>query len=66
MPNNLTNNSSLQSNQTYTVKEVSAMLKVSIRKAYELCEDSSNFRVIRMGRCVRVIKPSFDEWFENC
>lgn len=53
-------------NATYTVKEVSDMLKVSIRKAYDLCNTTQDFRVIRIGRCLRVVKPSFDDWFDRC
>ena len=52
-------------NQTYTVEEIAAMLKLSRRKAYDLCAKTSDFKVIHIGRCVRVNKLSFDEWFEH-
>ena len=52
-------------NQTYTVEEIAAMLKLSRRKAYDLCAKTSDFKVIHIGRCVRVNKISFDEWFEH-
>lgn len=39
----------------YTVKEISTMLKLSIRKAYDLCNTTADFKVIRIGRCLRVV-----------
>ena len=54
--------------RTYTAEQVAEILGVSIRKAYYLCENTKEFRVIRLGkRCLRVHKESFDKWFEeNC
>ena len=50
--------------QTYTVKEVSEILGVSIRTGYYICETTKDFKVIRLGkRCLRVHKESFDNWF---
>jgi len=50
---------------TYTAQEIAAMLKISIRKAYLLCEETQDFKVIRLGKSVRVHKESFDRWFGN-
>lgn len=44
--------------------EVREILGISRRKAYELC-NSNCFKVIRVGRAVRVSKASFDYWLDN-
>jgi len=51
---------------TYTAEQVATILGVSIRKAYNLCESTSDFKVIRLGkRCLRIHKESFDMWFNG-
>ena len=50
--------------RTYSVAEVREILGISIRKAYELC-NSNSFKVIRVGRIVRISKASFDFWLDN-
>jgi len=50
--------------RTYSVEEVREILGISRRKAYELC-NSDTFRVIRVGRALRVSKASFDYWLDN-
>jgi excisionase family DNA binding protein len=50
--------------RTYTVEEVAALLRISRSKAYELCRQGL-FKVIKIGRSVRVSKLSFDEWLDN-
>ncbi len=55
--------------QTYTAEQVAEILGVSVRKAYTLCENTNDFRVIRLGkRCLRIHKESFDRWLngEEC
>jgi len=52
--------------QTYTVKEIAKILGVSERTAYHHCSTTKNFKVLKVGRCVRVHKQSFDKWFYNC
>lgn len=49
---------------TYTVPEVAAILRISVRGAYYLCEQSP-FPVLRIGSSVRIPKKSFDEWFDS-
>ena len=52
--------------RTYTAKEVAEILGVSLRTAYNLCETTKDFKVIRMGkRCLRIHKESFDRWFDD-
>ncbi|MCC8026703.1 MAG: helix-turn-helix domain-containing protein [Clostridium sp.] len=50
--------------RTYTVVEVMEILGVSRKKAYELC-NSGCFKIVRIGRSIRVSKSSFDEWLDT-
>lgn len=52
--------------RTYTAEQIAQILGVSIRKAYNLCETTTDFKVMRLGkRCLRIHKESFDEWFDT-
>ena len=52
--------------RTYTVEQVAQILGVSVRTAYYLCEESKQFRVLRLGRrCIRIHKESFDKWLNE-
>lgn len=51
--------------QTYTIKEIAKILGVSERTAYHHCSVTKNFKVLKVGRCVRISKQSFDDWFYN-
>ena len=58
-------NCSVPVQRTYTVEQVAQILGVSIRTAYYLCENTKEFKVIRLGkRCLRIHKESFDKWFD--
>ena len=46
----------------YTVEEIARMLAVSLRSAYNLCNSTTEFRVLRVGGSIRVPKDSFDAW----
>ena len=46
----------------YTVKEVAQMLAISQRAAYNLCNSTTEFRVLRAGASIRIPKDSFDAW----
>ena len=46
----------------YTVKEVAQMLSISQRAAYNLCNSTTEFRVLRAGGSIRIPKDSFDAW----
>jgi excisionase family DNA binding protein len=50
--------------KTYSVQEIADILRISRSKAYELCM-KPEFRVIRLGRTIRISKTSFDEWLNN-
>ena len=46
----------------YTVEEISQMLAISLRSAYNLCNSTTEFRVLRAGGSIRIPKDSFDAW----
>lgn len=50
--------------RTYSVDEVRSILNIGRRKAYELC-NSGAFKVVCVGRTIRISKLSFDEWLDN-
>lgn len=50
--------------KTYSVQEIADILQISKTKAYGLCKNPE-FRIIRLGRTIRVSKSSFDEWLNN-
>ncbi len=46
----------------YTVEEISQMLAISLRSAYNLCNNTTDFRVLRAGGSIHIPKDSFDAW----
>ena len=46
----------------YTVEEISRMLAISLHSAYNLCNSTTEFRVLQVGGSIRVPKDSFDAW----
>jgi len=50
--------------RTYSVDEVREILNVSRSKAYDICK-SNVFKVIHIGRVMRVSKVSFDLWLDS-
>lgn len=47
----------------YRVEEIAQLLAISNRAAYNLCNTTKDFKVIRLGASIRVSKQSFDDWF---
>ena len=47
----------------YRVEEIAQLLAISSRAAYNLCNTTKDFRVLRIGTSIRVNKQSFDAWF---
>ena len=45
-----------------TLEEIAQMLSISLRSAYNLCNSTTEFRVLRVGGSIRVPKDSFDAW----
>lgn len=50
--------------RTYSVDEIRTILNIGRRKAYELC-NSGEFKIVRIGRTIRISKLSFDEWLDD-
>ena len=50
--------------KTYTVVEIMEILGIGRTTAYDLIK-KGEFKVIRVGRAVRIHKESFDQWFDN-
>lgn len=50
--------------RTYSVQEVADILQISKSKAYALCKQSL-FKTVKIGKYVRVSKPSFDSWLDS-
>ena len=46
----------------YSVNDIARMLAISLRSAYNLCNSTTEFRVLRVGGSIRVPKDSFDAW----
>ena len=46
----------------YTVNDIARMPAISLRSAYNLCNSTTEFRVLRVGGSIRVPKDSFDAW----
>ena len=49
----------------YTVEEIARMLAISLRSAYNLCNSTTEFRVLQVGGSIRVPKDSFDAWLNR-
>ena len=47
----------------YRVEEIAQLLAISPRAAYNLCNTTKDFKVMRIGTSIRVSKQSFDDWF---
>ena len=49
----------------YRVEEIAQILAISPRAAYNLCNTTKDFRVLRIGTSIRVNKQSFDNWLAS-
>ena len=50
--------------RTYSVQEIADILLISRSMAYNLCKQPL-FKTVKVGKYVRVSKPSFDEWLDT-
>ena len=46
------------------VQEIADILQISRSMAYNLCKQPL-FKTVKVGKYVRVSKPSFDEWLDT-
>ena len=60
--NNIT--TAVSERKTYSVSEIIAFLGIGKNKAYELC-NSNQFKIVRVGKSIRIVKESFDLWFNG-
>lgn len=49
----------------YMVEEIARMLAISLRSACNLCNSTTEFRVLQVGGSIRVPKDSFDAWLNR-
>ena len=54
----------IKDKKTYSVLEIADILQINKSKAYELCKQP-DFKVVRLGRTIRISKASFDDWLNN-
>lgn len=60
-------NTEIQANtkkRTYSVQEIAEILQISRSMAYNLCRQSL-FKIVKVGKYIRISKPSFDDWLDN-
>lgn len=50
--------------RTYSVQEIADILQISKSMAYALCKEAL-FKTVKVGKYVRVSKPSFDAWLDS-
>ena len=50
--------------RTHSVQEIADILQISRSMAYNLCKQPL-FKTVKVGKYVRVSKPSFDEWLDT-
>ena len=50
--------------RTYSVQEIANILQISRSMAYSLCRNAP-FKTVKVGKYVRISKPSFDAWLDS-
>ena len=45
-----------------SLQSLTQMLAISLRSAYNFCNTTGEFRVLRVGGSIRIPKDSFDAW----
>lgn len=54
----------LPESRAYTVEEISAILNIERTTAYLLIKEE-HFKIIRIGKAIRIPRKFFDGWFER-
>lgn len=49
----------------YTPEEIQNILGISKPTVYKLLKEGQ-FRILHVGRCMRVSKAEFDQWLDGC
>ena len=63
MQNTMVQNDRVDDKRVYTVKEIAAILGISLTMAYELVKEG-NFKTVKIGAAIRISRKSFDEWLD--
>ena len=50
---------------SYTVKDICHILNLSRTATYEFINANPPFRVLHVGKCIRIPRDSFDNWFHG-
>jgi AraC-like DNA-binding protein len=51
--------------ESYSVKDIAEKLNMKERTVYAFCNRTTEFKVKRIGRILRINKRSFDEWWNG-
>lgn len=54
----------LPESRAYTVEEIAAIFNIGWTTVYLLIK-KGHFKIIRIGNAIRILRKSFDEWFEQ-
>ena len=60
----LLNNEETFDNQVYTLEEIKDILKIGRNSSYNLLNENY-FKIIKLGKIVRISKKSFDNWLNK-
>lgn len=60
----LFNNEETFDNQVYTLEEIKDILKIGRNSSYNLLNENY-FKIIKLGKIVRISKKSFDNWLNK-
>ena len=60
----LLNNEETFDNQVYTLEEIKDILKIGRNSSYNLLNENY-FKIIKLGKIVRISKKSFDNWLHK-
>lgn len=52
-------------NASYTVKDICRILNLSRTATYEFINSNPPFRVLHVGKCIRIPQESFENWFNG-
>ena len=50
--------------RAYTVEDIAEILGIGRSSAYSLVKQN-HFKIVRIGKNIRISRKSFDDWFEN-
>jgi hypothetical protein len=51
--------------RVYSVTEIMGILSISKTAAYAFVENDPPFKVVKVGKSIRILKNSFDEWLNQ-